>query len=78
MADATRAALTAIPPFAGLNDEALIGLADHTTPFEAPAGQVLIEVGQAGAGLFVIEAGEVELGGSWSSGPASSSGRSRC
>jgi signal-transduction protein with cAMP-binding, CBS, and nucleotidyltransferase domain len=63
MADTTRAALTTIPLFAGLEDEALIGLADHTTPFEAPAGHVLVEVGQPGAGLFVIEAGEVEVAG---------------
>jgi CRP-like cAMP-binding protein len=77
MADTTRAALTTIPLFAGLDDEALIGLADHTTPFEAPAGHVLVEVGQPGAGLFVIEAGEVEVEvevGSWFSGSASSSG----
>ena len=61
MADATRAALTAIPLFAGLDDETLVGLAERTTPFEAPAGHVLVEVGQPGAGLFVIEAGEVEV-----------------
>jgi len=60
MADIRRE-LTAIPLFAGLDDEALLGLADRTTPFEAPAGHVLVEVGQPGAGLFVIEAGEVEV-----------------
>src|SRR5207253_315128 len=61
MADATRAALTAIPLFAGLDDETLVGLAERTMPFEAPAGHVLVEVGQPGSGLFVIEAGEVEV-----------------
>jgi CRP-like cAMP-binding protein len=29
--------------------------------FEAPAGSVLIEIGQPGSGLFVIEAGTVEV-----------------
>jgi hypothetical protein len=29
--------------------------------FEAPAGTVLVQVGQPGAGLFVIEEGEVEV-----------------
>jgi voltage-gated potassium channel len=61
MVDTTRATLAAIPLFAGLDDEALIWLAERTTPFEAPAGHVLVEVGQPGAGLFVIEAGEVEV-----------------
>ena len=61
MAEATRAALTSIPLFAGLDDAALVGLAERTTGFEAPAGHVLVEVGQPGTGLFVIEAGEVEV-----------------
>ncbi|HTG46980.1 MAG TPA: cyclic nucleotide-binding domain-containing protein [Actinomycetota bacterium] len=57
----TRAGLRAIPLFAGLDDEALAMLAARTTEFEAPAGQVLVEIGQPGAGLFVIESGEVEV-----------------
>jgi hypothetical protein len=28
------------------------------TTFEAPAGQVLVEIGQPGSGLFVIQDGE--------------------
>jgi trk system potassium uptake protein TrkA len=36
-------------------------LSERTTPFEARAGRVLVEIGQPGAGLFVVEAGEVEV-----------------
>jgi voltage-gated potassium channel len=58
-------ALRAISLFAGLDDAALSDLAAWTTRVEAPAGTVLVEVGQPGAGLFVIEDGEVmvELAG---------------
>jgi hypothetical protein len=31
------------------------------TTFEAPAGQVLVEIGQPGSGLFVIQDGEVQV-----------------
>lgn len=61
MDEATRAALRAIPMFADLGDEALARLSERTTPFEAPAGRVLVEIGQPGAGLFVVESGEVEV-----------------
>jgi len=58
-------ALRAISLFADLDDDALTDLAAWTTRVEAPAGTVLVEVGQPGAGLFVIEDGEVmvELAG---------------
>jgi CRP/FNR family cyclic AMP-dependent transcriptional regulator len=31
------------------------------TTFEAPAGQVLVEIGQPGSGLFVIQDGKVQV-----------------
>jgi len=61
MGDDAIAALRATPLFAGLDDGALVDLAGRMTWFEAPAGSVLIEVGQPGAGLFVIGEGEVEI-----------------
>jgi CRP-like cAMP-binding protein len=54
-------ALRAIPMFAGLDEDALADLAGRTTYLEAPAGTILVEVGQPGAGLFVIDEGEVEV-----------------
>jgi CRP-like cAMP-binding protein len=54
-------ALRALPLFAELDDEALSDLAARTTAFEAPAGRVLVEVGQPGSGLFVIQDGEVQV-----------------
>jgi len=47
-------ALRAIPLFAGLDAAAMADLAGYMTSFEAPAGQVLVEIGQPGSGLFVI------------------------
>jgi CRP-like cAMP-binding protein len=61
MGDDAITALRAIPLFAGLDESALADLAGTMTWFEAPAGSVLIEVGQPGAGLFVIGEGEVEI-----------------
>jgi len=54
-------ALRAIPLFAGLDDGAMADLGGCMTSFEAPAGQVLVEIGQPGSGLFVIQDGEVQL-----------------
>jgi CRP-like cAMP-binding protein len=54
-------ALRAIPLFAGLDDAAMTDLAGCMTWFEAPAGQVLVEIGQPGSGLFVIQDGEVHV-----------------
>jgi CRP/FNR family transcriptional regulator, cyclic AMP receptor protein len=56
-----QSALRSIPLFAGLDDGALGDLAGRLTSFEAPAGQVLVEVGQPGSGLFVIQEGEVHV-----------------
>lgn len=51
--------------FAGLPDESLERIAAVAKPFEAPAGQVLIEPRMKGSGMFVIEEGTaaVELPG---------------
>jgi CRP-like cAMP-binding protein len=55
------AAIRAVPLFAELDDEALSDLAACMTPFEAQAGRVLVEIGQPGSGLFVIQDGEVQV-----------------
>mgnify|MGYP003694143623 CR=1 FL=1 len=51
------------PLFASLDGGAMADLAGCMTSFEAPAGQVLVEIGQPGSGLFVYQDGEVR----WSS-----------
>jgi CRP-like cAMP-binding protein len=55
--------IRSLPLFSGLSAEALDRLVADATEFEAPAGRVLVEVGQPGAGLFVLEEGQavVEL-----------------
>ncbi len=53
--------LAKLPLFAQLDDEALAAVAKHVYEVEARAGQVLIEVGQPGAGMFVLEEGELEV-----------------
>lgn len=53
--------LRQVPLFGGLDDSALGRVAWLATEFEAPRGQVLIEVGHAGTGLFVIEEGSVRI-----------------
>jgi CRP-like cAMP-binding protein len=50
--------LGALPLFAGLDDSQLDRLAAATTEFEAPAGQALIERGDPGSGMFVLEEGQ--------------------
>jgi hypothetical protein len=54
-------ALRAIPLFASLDGGAMADLAGCMTSFEAPAGQVLVEIGQPGSGLFVIQDGKVQV-----------------
>jgi CPA1 family monovalent cation:H+ antiporter len=51
--------LRAIPLFEGLEDRALDRIAASLTEFEAPAGQILLQPGMAGAGMFVVEEGGV-------------------
>ncbi|MGZ8571933.1 MAG: cyclic nucleotide-binding domain-containing protein [Actinomycetota bacterium] len=53
--------LAELPLFAHLDDDALAAVAKHVDEVEAPAGQVLIEIGQPGAGMFVLEEGELEV-----------------
>lgn len=57
--------LRALPLFAAVDDDALAAVAAVATVVELPAGHVLIQPGQEGAGLFVIEDGNVtvEIGG---------------
>ena len=59
MADETIAALRSIPMFSDVDDAGLKRIAEVGTDFRAPAGQVLVEHGQPGSGLFVIEEGRV-------------------
>jgi CRP-like cAMP-binding protein len=65
--------LRQIPLFAGLHDHALRRIGELSTEFEEPAGWVLIEVGQPGSGMFVLEEGTVEVqtpdGRAWELGP---------
>ena len=64
--------LRRIPLFADLHERALERIAELATEFEEPAGWVLIEVGQPGSGMFVLEEGTVEVrtpdGRSWELG----------
>jgi voltage-gated potassium channel len=53
--------LRAISLFAELSDRALERIAELSNEFEAPAGWVLVEVGQPGSGMFVLEEGTVEV-----------------
>lgn len=53
--------LRQVPLFAGLDDEGLERLASIANEFQAPSGHVLMERGQAGTGLFVVEEGSVRV-----------------
>jgi CRP-like cAMP-binding protein len=65
--------LRKIPLFADLHDHTLARVAELATEFEAQAGWVLVEVGQPGSGMFVLEEGTVQIetpdGRSWEYGP---------
>ena len=65
--------LRKIPLFSELSDPALARVGELSNEFEAPAGWVLVEVGQPGSGMFVLEEGTVEIqspnGHSWEYGP---------
>jgi CRP/FNR family transcriptional regulator, cyclic AMP receptor protein len=50
--------LRSVSLFSRLDDEALALVASVARDFEAPAGRVLTEPKQTGAGMFVIEDGE--------------------
>jgi CRP-like cAMP-binding protein len=49
--------LRAVPLFADLEDDRLDELAAAATEFDAPAGQTLVERGDPGSGMFVLEEG---------------------
>ena len=51
----------AIPIFAGLDDEALAGVAVLIIEVEGPVGQVIVEHGHAGSGMFLLEEGTVSV-----------------
>jgi len=53
--------LRSVPLFAGLESDALQRIAAIATPFDAPPGQVLVQPGAPGSGLFVIEEGTLEV-----------------
>ena len=50
-----------IPLFAGLDDEALAHVAALFSEVDAPAGQVIVEHGHAGSGMFLLEEGTVSV-----------------
>jgi len=56
-ASASVDSLRSIPLFGGLSDEALERVAALCTDAEVPAGQVLVQPGLEGSGLFIIEEG---------------------
>ena len=68
-------ALRRVHLFASLDDSTLERIAALATEFTAPEGQVLIETGQPGTGVFIIEDGSVRVdlpdGGSRVRGPGS-------
>ena len=51
--------LRSVPLFADLAPESLTRVAEITSDFTCPTGQVLVAPNQVGAGLFVIEEGKV-------------------
>lgn len=51
--------LRAIPIFAGLDDRSLERIASLASELDVPAEHVLIQPGQPGAGLFVVQEGSV-------------------
>jgi CRP/FNR family transcriptional regulator, cyclic AMP receptor protein len=53
--------LRPLPLFAGLDDLALAHIAAVSSPLEVASGHVLIDAGQEGAGLFVIQNGSVAV-----------------
>jgi CRP/FNR family cyclic AMP-dependent transcriptional regulator len=65
--------LRRISLFEHLHDHTLARIAELSNEFEAPAGWVLIEIGQPGSGMFVLEEGTVEVqtadGNHWGYGP---------
>ncbi len=50
-----------IPLFAGLDEEGLARVAALFSEVEAPTGQVIVEHGHAGSGMFLLEEGTVSV-----------------
>lgn len=50
-----------IPMFAELDDDGLARVAELFSEVEAPAGQVIVEHGHAGSGMFLLEEGTVSV-----------------
>ena len=61
MSDSLADRIRRVPIFSALDEAGLADVAALATEFEAPKGQVLVEYGQAGAGVFIIEDGEVRV-----------------
>jgi CRP-like cAMP-binding protein len=57
--DERAAALSSIPLFAGLSEESRKRIAAMAGELEAGAGQVLVEAGTEGSGMYVVEEGSV-------------------
>jgi CRP-like cAMP-binding protein len=53
--------LRALPLLADVSDDALERLATHAAEVVVPAGTVLVEVGQPGAGMLILEEGELAV-----------------
>jgi CRP-like cAMP-binding protein len=51
--------LRSVPLFSGLSEAGLLHVSAIASEYEVPAGHVLIQPDQPGAGLFVIEEGKV-------------------
>ena len=50
-----------VPIFSALGDAEVVRIAALATEFEAPKGQVLVEHGQPGTGVFIVREGEVRV-----------------
>lgn len=61
MTSANSDRLRLVPLFSDLDEPGLERLAGVATEFEASSGHVLMERGQAGTGLFIIEEGSVRV-----------------
>lgn len=71
--DTTTDRLRTIPMFAHVDDDGLARIGEIATEFTVPAGQILIERGQPGSGIFILEEGQASIelpdGGQVTGGP---------
>jgi CRP-like cAMP-binding protein len=61
MSSHSLAGLRSVPLFSELDDRGLERLSTIANPFDAAAGHVLMERGQSGLGMFIIESGRVRV-----------------